>query len=96
MTNDAGATAATAPPPLPTPPKFTLKTFALAGSVLAVEIGDGEADAPVTINGVGRGDTDGKGGYKSDISGFSSPTCVVTVQVGAASTQATPTGCVPA
>ncbi len=87
------AIAATAPAP-PAPPNFTLKTFELAGSVLSVEIRDAVADAPVTIDGVGRGAIDGGGRYKNDIGGFSSATCEVTVQVGDSSTQATPTGCV--
>ena len=80
---------------MPAPPNFTLKTFELNGSVLLVEIRDAVADAPVSIDGVGRGAIDGRGRYKNVISGFSSTTCEATVQVGDSSTQLTPRGCVP-
>lgn len=49
----------------------------------------------MTIDGVARGSAGGDGQFRIEVSGFSSPTCEVTVSDGSTSAKATLSGCTP-
>ncbi|HET9858881.1 MAG TPA: hypothetical protein VFQ19_03805 [Nocardioidaceae bacterium] len=66
----------------------------LSGGDLRVE-GEAEPDAAILIDGVERGSADGDGEFRIEISGFSSPTCQITVDDGTGAVTANLTGCTP-
>lgn len=67
----------------------------LSGSDLRVEGDNAIADARILIDGVARGSADGDGEFRIEVSGFSSPTCRISVDDGTGAVTATLSGCTP-
>jgi probable HAF family extracellular repeat protein len=68
----------------------------LNGGQLRVEGQGATPNATITIDGVAMGTAESDGRFRIERSGFSSPTCRITVSDGASSAQATLSGCTPA
>jgi hypothetical protein len=67
----------------------------LNGDQLRVEGQGAVPDAAISIDGVVRGAADSTGKFRVEATGFSSPTCKITVSDGASSVPATLAGCTP-
>lgn len=67
----------------------------LEGGDLRVEGDNAVADAPIAIDGTELGQADDRGDFRIEVSGFSSPTCRITVDDGTGAVEADLDGCTP-
>lgn len=80
---------------LPGHAAVSLDRVELDGGTLRVEGRDAAAGAAITVDGVARGSADSRGRFDLRVSGFSSPTCRVSVDDGTGAVEATVSGCTP-